>query len=142
MCFLTYLVNPPRAFHYLPHPERPSETFDVVPFIDRRCKHPVEEVQAAVDGAIFHEQAVKLRGCLQHLDELGTHKTSIEKESLRLAQQYPHQLELLQTVPSFSGNIMTAIALISEIGADMPVPSFRKAFGFLGGLLLSQRSKL
>ena len=56
--------------------EHPGETFDVAPFIDRRCKHPVEEVQAAVDGAISHEQAVKLRECLQHLDELETHKTN------------------------------------------------------------------
>ena len=113
--------------------EHPGETFDVAPFIDRRCKHPVEEVQAAVDGAISHEQAVKLRECLQHLDELGTHKANIEKEILRLAQQYPYQLELLQTVPGFSGNIMTAIALISEIGADMSVfPSAKHLVSWAG----------
>ena len=113
--------------------EHPGETFDVAPFIDRRCKHPVEEVQAAVDGAISHEQAVKLRECLQHLDELETHKTNIEKEILRLAQQYPHQLELLQTVPGFSGNIMTAITLISEIGADMSVfPSAKHLVSWAG----------
>lgn len=113
--------------------EHPGETFDVAPFIDRRCKHPVEEVQAAVDGAISHEQAVKLRECLQHLDELETHKANIEKEILRLAQQYPYQLELLQTVPGFSGNIMTAIALISEIGADMSVfPSAKHLVSWAG----------
>ena len=59
--------------------EHPGEAFDVAPFIDRRCKHSVEEVQAAVDGAISHEQAVKLRECLQHLDELETHKTKPAK---------------------------------------------------------------
>ena len=98
-----------------------------------RMKLTVEEVQAAVDGAISHEQAVKLRECLQHLDELETHKTNIEKEILRLAQQYPYQLELLQTVPGFSGNIMTAIALISEIGADMSVfPSAKHLVSWAG----------
>ena len=113
--------------------EHPGETFDVAPFIDRRCKHPVEEVQAAVDGAISHEQAVKLRECLQHLDELEIHKTNIEKEIIRLAQQYPHQLDLLQTVPGFSGNMMTAIALISEIGADMSVfPSAKHLVSWAG----------
>jgi len=70
---------------------------------------------------------------LQHLDELETHKTNIEKEILRLAQQYPYQLELLQTVPGFSGNIMTAIALISEIGADMSVfPSAKHLVSWAG----------
>lgn len=71
--------------------------------------------------------------CLQHLDELETHKTNIEKEILRLAQQYPYQLELLQTVPVFFGNIMTAIALISEIGADMLVfPSAKHLVSWAG----------
>ena len=113
--------------------ERPGETFDVAPFIDKRCKHPVEEIQAAVDGAISHEQATKLRECLQHLDELETHKTNIEVDIRRLAQQYPYQLELLQTVPGFSGNVMTAIALISEIGADMSVfPSAKHLVSWAG----------
>ena len=113
--------------------EHPGESFDVAPFIDRRCKHPVEEVQAAVDGAISHEQAVKLRECLQHLDELESHKSNVEKEILRLAQQYPYQLELLQTTPGFSGNVMTAIALISEIGADMSVfPSAKHLVSWAG----------
>mgnify|MGYP000646327222 FL=1 len=113
--------------------EHPGESFNVTPFIDRRCKHPIEEVQAAVDGAISHEQAVKLRECLQHLDELETHKANVEKEILRLAQQYPYQLELLQTVPGFSGNVMTAIALISEIGADMSVfPSAKHLVSWAG----------
>ena len=48
--------------------EHPGQPFDVAPFIDRRCKHPVEEIQAAVDGAISTEQAVKLRECLTHID--------------------------------------------------------------------------
>ena len=29
--------------------EHPGEQFDVAPFLDRRCKHSVEDVQAAVD---------------------------------------------------------------------------------------------
>ena len=39
--------------------EHPGETFDVAPFVTKRCKTPVSEIQAAVDGAISQEQAVK-----------------------------------------------------------------------------------
>lgn len=50
--------------------QHPGETFDVTPFVDSRCKTPIEEIQAAVDGAISKEQAVKLRQCPDHIDEL------------------------------------------------------------------------
>ena len=101
--------------------EHPGQTFDVTPFIDRRCKHPIEEIQAAVDGAISREQAAKLKECLQHIDELNTHKKNIEKEILRLAEPYSWQLDLIRTVPGFSKDPMTAIAVISEIGINMSV---------------------
>jgi len=104
--------------HILAHP---GETFDVAPFVDRRCKHPIEEIQAAVDGAISREQAAKLKECLQHIDELNAHKTNIEKEIYRLAEPYSLQLELIRTVPGFSSDPMTAIAVISEIGVNMSV---------------------
>ena len=45
----------------------------------------------------------------------------MEAEILRLAEKYPVQLELIRTVPGFSSNLMTAIAVISEIGVDMSV---------------------
>jgi len=101
--------------------EHPGETFDVAPFVDRRCKHPIEEIQAAVDGAISREQAAKLKECLQHIDELKAHKENIEKEIFRLAQPYSWQLDLIRTVPGFSSDPMTAIAVISEIGINMSV---------------------
>ncbi len=37
--------------------EHAGETLDVAPFVDYRCKHPIEEIQAAVDGAVSREQA-------------------------------------------------------------------------------------
>ena len=36
---------------------------EITPFVGSRCKTPVEEIQAAIDGAISKEQAVKLRHC-------------------------------------------------------------------------------
>lgn len=99
----------------------PGERFDVTPFVDKRCKHPLEEIQAAVDGAISHEQAVKLRECLNHMDELEQHRKKIEAEIFRLAEPYSYALELIRTVPGINSNPITAIAIIAEIGADMSV---------------------
>lgn len=104
--------------HILDHP---GERFDVAPFIDKRCKHPVEEIQAAVDGAISREQAAKLRECLLHIDQLDEHRKHIEADILRLAEPYPYQLELTRTVPGFDAAPLTAVAIISEIGVDMSV---------------------
>ena len=101
--------------------QHPGEVFDVAPFVDSRCKTPIEEIQAAVDGAISHEQAVKLRQCLKHIDELEMHKAEIEREIFRLSQKYESVLDLIRTIPGFDKNPLTAIQVLSEIGADMSV---------------------
>ena len=93
----------------------------MAPFIDSRCKTPIEEIQAAVDGAISHEQAVKLRQCLDHIDELEKHKAEIEREIFRLSDKYEAALNLIRTVPGFDKNPLTAIQVLSEIGGDMSV---------------------
>ena len=101
--------------------QHPGETFDVAPFVDRRCKTPIEEIQASVDGAICPEQAIKLRQCLDHIDELETHKEEIEREILRISASYATVLDLIRTVPGLDKNPFTAIQILSEIGADMSV---------------------
>jgi transposase len=101
--------------------DHPGEKFDVTPFVHKGCKHPIEEIQAAVDGSISREQAAKLRECLKHIEELQAHIQRVEAEILRLAEKYPVQLELIRTVPGLSSNPMTAIAVIAEIGVDMSV---------------------
>ncbi len=113
--------------------EHPGEQFDVTPFIHRRCKHPVEEIQAAVDGVVSREQAAKLKECLLHIDQLNAHRERIEAEILRLAEPYPYQLELIRTVPGFAAAPLTAVALISEIGVDMSVfPSAKHLASWAG----------
>ena len=101
--------------------KHPGETFDVSPFVDPRCKTPVSEIQAAVDGAISPEQAVKLRQCLAHIDELEAHRKEIESEILQGAEPFSAVLDLLYTLPGLDKNPMTAIAILSEIGPDMSV---------------------
>ena len=111
----------------------PGETFDVTPFVDKRCKTPIEEIQAAVDGAISPEQAIKLRQCLDHIDELEKHKAEMEQEILRVSDPYLDALELIRTVPGFNKNPL-AIQILSEIGGHVCVP-YRPASCF--GRMLS-----
>ncbi len=111
--------------------EHPREVFDVAPFVDRRCKHPIEEIQAAVDGAVSREQAAKLKECIQHIDELNDHKKNIEKEILHLAEPCSWQLDLIRTIPDFSSDLMTVIAVISEIGINISVFPTAKNLVFL-----------
>ena len=101
--------------------EHPGETFDVTPFIHKRCKHPVEEIQAAIDGAICPEQAAKLKICLDFIDEQEKRISELDKEIFRLAEPYSAVLELIHTVPGLSKEPLTAIRLLSEIGPDMSV---------------------
>ncbi len=99
----------------------PGEKFDVTPFIDKRCKTPIDQIQDAVDGAICPEQAVKLRECLNHIDELNAHRDRIEQEILTLAEPYSVHLDLIRTMPGMNKDPMTAILILSEIGSDMSV---------------------
>ena len=99
----------------------PGEFFDVTPYVDSRCKTPIAEIQAAVDGAVSPEQAIKLRQCLDHIDELEVHIENVTQEILRISDKYQAALDLIRTVPGFDKNPMTAIQVLSEIGGDMSV---------------------
>ena len=97
--------------------QHPGEKFDVAPFVHRLCKTPIEEIQAAVDGAISKEQAIKLRQCLDHIDELNKHISEVEQEILCLSDKYEATLNLIRTVPGFNKNPMTAkLATTSSTG--------------------------
>jgi len=121
--------------------EHPGEVFDVSPFVDGRCKTPIEEIQAAVDGAISPEQAIKLRECLSHIKELEAHKENIEREILILVEPFSDILALLRTTPGLDSNPMTAIAVLSEIGGDMSVfPTAKNLVSWAGCCPRNDRS--
>lgn len=101
--------------------DHPGETFDVTLFVDRRCKHPIEEIQAAVDGAINHEQAIKLKICLDFIDEQQKRIAELDTEIFHLAKPHTAVLDFIRTVPGFSKDPLTAIRILSEIGPDMSV---------------------
>lgn len=108
--------------------EHPGESFDVRPFIHARCKTPVEEIQAAVEGAISVPQAIKLRQCLNHINEIEKHREEINLEIQALAEPFSPVLELLRTIPGLDTQPITAIAILSEIGPDMSVFPTSKHF--------------
>jgi len=121
--------------------EHPGEAFDVSPFVDSRCKTPIPEIQAAVDGAISPEQAVKLRECLDHIKELEAHKGNIEQEILILVEPFSDVLALLRTTPGLGSSPMTAIAVLSEIGGDMSVfPTAKNLVSWAGCCPRNDRS--
>ena len=98
-------------------------------------------IQDAVDGAIFPEQAVKLRECLDHIDELIARRERIEKEILSIAEPFSPQLALIRSVPALNRDPMTAIVILSEIGSDMSVfPSAKHLVSWAGCCPRNDRS--
>ena len=86
-----------------------------------------------MDGAVSHEQAVKLRQCLDHIDKLVSHRAQIESEIRRIVSPFTAALDLIHTVPGFDKNPMTAITVIAEIGVDMSVfPSAKNLVSWAG----------
>src|SRR5574344_764798 len=96
-----------------------SAPFDVTPYLDRRLKAPAQKVQQALDGQLCVEQAEKLRIIRSHLSDLATAKANLESLVLSVAEKYSPQLTLLATVPGIQS--FSAVAILSEIGADMSV---------------------
>ncbi len=103
--------------HLLEHPE--DKGFDVSPFVDGRCKTPVEEIQLAIDGEISPGQTEKLKVIRVHMNTLELCKANLESVILTLAQPYLLQVNLVSTVPGIRN--FSAVAVISEIGTDMSV---------------------
>jgi len=96
-----------------------NEPFDVKPFVDSRCKTPIQEIQAAVDGSMCENQAEKLRIIRSHMDNLKLCKLNLESEILTVAEKFLPQISLMSTVPGIQS--FSAIAIIGEIGVDMSV---------------------
>ena len=66
-------------------------------------------------------RSVKLRHCLDHIDELEKHISEVKQKILRLSDKCDVALNLMRTVPGFDKNPMTVIQVLSEIGSGMSV---------------------
>lgn len=97
----------------------------VIPFVDKRCKKTIEEVQATVDDAISSSQIIKIRQCLAYIDELEEHKADIEQEIQQLSIPYAPVLKLIRTIPGLNTNPMTAIwNVLNKVEAYDPAGYF------------------
>ena len=96
-----------------------NEPFDVAPYVSKKCKTPIPEIQAAVDGAMCANQAEKLRIIRSHMQNLELCKVNLESEILTVAEKFLPQMNLVLTVPGIQS--FAAVAIIGEIGVDMSV---------------------
>ena len=66
--------------------EHPGEAFDVVPFLDKRCKASPQEVQEAIDGVFSPWQAEKLKVIRKHISNLDDLRDALQKLIFKLAE--------------------------------------------------------
>ena len=63
--------------------DHPGQLFAVASFVDGRCKTPIEEIQAAVDGAVSSSQAVNLSAKPVNEDKILTTSQALNLLRLR-----------------------------------------------------------
>ena len=101
--------------------ENPNhKDFDFAPLLHGSMKGKAGDISLAIDGMITVEQQQKMNIILCHYSEVQKCKASLESLILSLSEPYARELGLVSTVPGIK-NPFSAIAIISEIGADMSV---------------------
>ena len=83
-------------------------------------KDKVQDLKIAIEGNVTPEQVKKIRIIKEHYDALAVCKEDLETMIRKLGQEYQEQVKLIQTVPGFKEKL-SALRIISEIGADMTV---------------------
>lgn len=99
--------------------QHPNGDFDVAPFVDRRVKAPLEEIQSSIEGSLIPEQADKLRIIRSHMASLHDCRDNLDAAISTLSEDFSTQCDLLMTVPGIQKQ--SAVAIIAEIGLDMSV---------------------
>jgi len=104
--------------HMLENPD--DRDFDFVPLLHGSMKSKADSIRLALDGMITVDQQQKMKIILYHYSEIKKCKDNLESVILSLSEPYARQCSLVSTVPGIK-NPFSAIAIISEIGADMSV---------------------
>jgi hypothetical protein len=92
---------------------------EITPLLKKNLKSSPQEILDSVQGNITHEQNSKMKVCLNHYDNIIECINQIEKAILPLLEPYQNQINLILTVPGVKE--ISAITILSEIGADMSV---------------------
>jgi len=111
-----------------------SDIPDIEPLLHGSMVKKADDIRLAVRGVVTKEQKEKMKVILSHYHGIEECKARLESVILSLAEPYARELELVLTVPGI-GNPFSAIAIISEIGADMSVFTTAKHLCSWAGLV-------
>lgn len=92
---------------------------EITPLLRKNLKASPQEILDSVEGNLSHEQNSKMKVCLSHYDNIIDCINQIEQAILPLLKPYPNEINLILTVPGVKD--ISAITILSEIGADMSV---------------------
>jgi transposase len=99
----------------LKHPD--DQDFDFRPLLHGSMLKKQDDIALAIDGTISEVQSDKITRCLSHMDDIKRYIAQIEATAMRLAASYSGAIKIIQSVPGIS--LFSALAILSEIGADM-----------------------
>lgn len=92
---------------------------DIQPLLKKNLKATPQEILQSIEGNFSREQNVKMKVCLKHYDSINSCIDTLETTILSIALNYQKELQLILTVPGIQE--ISAISILSEIGADMSV---------------------
>ena len=114
--------------------DNPEDKPNIEQLVHKRMKNKVQDLEIAIKGDVTPEQAEKIRIIKEHYDALAVCKEDLETMIRKLGQEYQEQVKLIQTVPGFKEEL-SALRIISEIGADMTVFNTAGKLCSWGGLV-------
>ena len=114
--------------------DNPEDKPNIEQLVHKRMKDKVQDLKIAIEGEVTPEQAEKIRIIKEHYDALAVCKEDLETMIRKLGQEYQEQVKLIQTVPGFKEEL-SALRILSEIGADMTVFSTAGKLCSWGGLV-------
>ncbi|HEP1824226.1 TPA: IS110 family transposase [Streptococcus suis] len=100
--------------------DNPEDKPNIEQLVHKRMKDKLQDLEASIEGDLTPEQAEKIRIIKAHYDALAICKEDLEQMIHELGKEYQEQVKFIQTVPGFKKEL-SALRIISEIGADMTV---------------------
>ena len=92
---------------------------EITPLLRKNLKSTPQEILDSVEGNLTREQNSKMKVCLKHYDNIIDCISQIEQAILPLILPFQKEINLILTVPGVKD--ISAITILSEIGADMSV---------------------
>ena len=92
---------------------------EITPLLKKNLKSSPQEILDSVQGNLTKEQNSKMKVCLNHYDNILDCINQLEQAILPLLVPYQNEINLILTVPGIKD--VSAITILSEIGADMSV---------------------